>query len=864
MEPRHRVFISYRREDSAGHAGRLADHLLDRFGAGSVFMDVESIVAGADFTEAIERAIAGADAVLVLIGPTWLGTTTASGTRRLDEPGDFVRREIEAALGSDLGVIPVLVGGASMPAEADLPSSIVPLAHRNAVELQDRRWREDVDALVDVLEGRDKAPVGNLPALPTPFLGRARELAEIVELVRGDDVRLLTLTGPGGIGKTRLAIQAAAGLMPNYPGGAWFVGLAPLTDPDLVLAELASVLGVREAIEESLVRAIAERVSRAHTLIVLDNLEQLLPMAAIPIAELSAAASSLHLIVSSREPLHLAAEREYPVPTLSQVEAIDLFVARARAVRPAFDPDADSQRDAIDQICTRLDRLPLAIELAAARVKLLPPVKLLKRLEQRLSLLTSGPRDAPERQRTLRATIAWSHDLLSEDERQLFERLAIFSGGCTLEAAESVCDADLDTLQSLVERNLVREQNRAKDGARYVMLETIREYALERFEERSDAEALHRDHAEFFLSIAEAADPELKGPDKPEWIDRLDAEHDNYRDVLQWALNGSDPERGLRLAWQLSFVWEARRPVSEIRRNLAEALELAPAAASGTRARVLATAGYFAGVQGEDATALLEDGVRCAREAEDIAAEAHAQTVLCLFLPADRADKRVDLGRDAVRLARESGDRWVLSYALNGLGEAYRIAGDPGAATAAYEESLVLEREMENGSGIAILLVNLAQMALARADLPRARMLSGEALKHTEAGGDLRGTSFANAALGWAALAKRDLSEAAKRFDRALFFSRDLGYEHDLIDIMYGMSGVAAADGDAIRAARLQAVAASVEEVMGHQPSAGDAGIHLICLNELRAVTDPAIWEAAGREGASMSLEQAIEYALSD
>ena len=294
----------------------------------------------------------------------------------------------------------------------------------------------------------------NLPVQPTPFLGRERELTDVLELLRRDDVRLLTLTGPGGSGKTRLGLQAAAELVEEYPDGVWFVGLAALTDPALVLPTVAQTLGIREGGSASYAEALAEHLRTKRALLVLDNLEQLLPDAAPPLGKLSAAAPKVDLITSSRERLHLSGEHEYPVPPLSLDEATSLFAERARAIRPEF--VVDGSRSAVESICTRLDHLPLAIELAAARVRILSVEQLLARLDQRLPLLTTGAADAPERQRTLRATIAWSYDLLSEDERQIFERLAIFSGGWNLEAANVVCNADLDTVGSFVERNLIR------------------------------------------------------------------------------------------------------------------------------------------------------------------------------------------------------------------------------------------------------------------------------------------------------------------------------------------------------------------------------------------------------------------------
>jgi predicted ATPase len=853
-----RVFLSYRREDSAGHAGRLADHLLDRFGQGSVFVDVESIEAGADFSAEIEGAISDSEAVLVVIGPGWLDAKATSGTRRLDEPADFVRREIEAALASQVRVVPVLVGGASMPTETELPPSIAPLSRRNAVELQDRRWREDVDALIDVLEGRGRGALGNLPPQPTPFLGRDRELAEITELLRRQEVRLLTLTGPGGIGKTRLAVQVASRLAHIYPGGAWFVGLAALRAPGLVLSEVARVLKVRDAPEDRLVAAIAERVARARTLLILDNLEQLLPDGARAIAELSAAALSLECIVSSREPLRASGEREFPVPPLTEDEALALFLASARAVDPHFAQSDGSERGIALAICARLDRLPLAIELAAARTRLLEPAALLERLEQRLQLLTGGARDLPERQRTLRATIAWSYDLLSQDEHDLFERLAIFSGGWTLEAAEAVCDADLDTLQALVERSLVRHE-----GTRSTMLETIREFALEQFEARPDAGGLRRRHAEHYRAVAEAADRELRGRNQARWLDRLDAELDNFRAAMQWGLDGPDPELGMRIALALCMLWYFRGPVSEGRKWLEEALECGSPVASEARARALNWVGYFAGEQGEEATSLLEESIRCAREAGAVATEALATSYLSVtFRPGEPSTDTVPLGRRAVDLARTSGDRWVLAVALNNLGVAYQEGGDDAAAFAAFEESYALGREIGDSARMALPLANLAEMSIAAGDLDRAKELSREALDLAEALGDRKHTAFALSVLGWSALAMRNLDEAGARFGRSLELLRELGHSQTAVTVLFGVAGTAAAAGDVARAARMEAAATRLEAILGHIPSAADFGIYQRYLDELRDMTDPIDWPAAAREGEAMSLEEAIAFAL--
>jgi tetratricopeptide (TPR) repeat protein len=473
-------------------------------------------------------------------------------------------------------------------------------------------------------------------------------------------------------------------------------------------------------------------------------------------------------------------------------------------------------------------------------------------------LLTGGARDAPARQQTLRATIEWSYDLLSEDERTSFERLSVFSGGWTLEAAEAVCDVDVDTLQSLVERNLVRP---APD-ARFGMLETIHEFASERLEQRSEAQALRRLHAEYFLAAAEQADAVLQGgPPHQEQIDRLDAEHDNHRAVLRWALGGGDPELGLRLAAQLGPVWWLRRPLSEARRWLTEALEVGPPEATRARALALDWAGFLAGEQGEDGTALLEASVECAKEAGDVAIQALATTNLAGNLPAPRRAETVPLGREGARLARISGQQWVLAIALNNLGETYRLLGDAPAATAAYEESLAAAREVRHPSVIALCLANLAEMAVGD-DPQLAGSMAEESLALAEEIGDRRHTAAAQTVLGWVALAEGRFDEAVEWFQKGLALIRDLGHALWAFQNLYGLAGVAAAEGDVGRAPALEAAGASSERLLGHQPTAADAGIHRRYLAELREATDPAAWEARVRVGEAMSLDEAIEYAL--
>jgi predicted ATPase len=409
----------------------------------------------------------------------------------------------------------------------------------------------------------------NLPLQPTPLIGREKEVSDVCNLLRGDETHLLTLTGPGGTGKTRLTLQAAADLLDDFPDGTCFVQLATLPEGELFSSAVAETLGVRETGEQPLDEGLKDYLRERRLLLVLDNFEQVLG-AAPTVTELLAAAPGVKVLATSRAPLGLYGEHVFPVPpltlpdlksspsleSLTQYEAVGLFVERARAVKPEFKVTNESA-PAVAEICVRLDGLPLAIELAAARIKMLPPRAMLQRLSSRLKLLTGGARDLPERQRTLRGAIEWSHALLDKGEQVLFARLAVFSGGRTLEAIDPICDAEgdlpVDTFEgvSSLDKSLLRQEEGPGEEPRFVMLETVHEFAREKLQESAEAGEIKRTHAQYFLTLAAQAYPELKGANQLEWLDRLEAEHDNMRVALSWALERKEAEVAFRLGGAL-------------------------------------------------------------------------------------------------------------------------------------------------------------------------------------------------------------------------------------------------------------------------------------------------------------------------
>jgi predicted ATPase len=511
----------------------------------------------------------------------------------------------------------------------------------------------------------------NLPVPSTAFLGRERELAALDERLRRPEVRLLTLTGPGGTGKTRLALQAAGRVAGEYRDGVWWVALAPLRDPDLVLPTTAQVLGAGGSP--------ADYVSDKRMLILFDNFEQVVE-AATGIADLLAACPNLDVLVTSREPLRIAAEHEYAVPPLAREEGVAFFSTRAHAARADFD-----DQGLADEICGRLDDLPLALELAAARVKALSTKQLLERLEQRLPLLTGGARDLPERQRTLAATITWSYDLLAPEEQDLFRRLSVFAGGCTLASAEAVAGARLDTLQSLVEKSLVRHTQE-----RYWMLESIREYAAKLLETSDEDAELRRRHAHHFLELAESAGLSLE-PLAEQRYDIASAEIDNLRAGLSW-LSDADPPVALRLAAALDAFWVITDPFEGMR-WYASLLEKAKDAPADVRARAFLAYGGSANPAGDDALAQSlyqesHDLYRAIGDGEGIAVTLLRLGYSALYL--DDPPRALELAHKALAASREVGYRAVESQALGLAGEVEYLQGNREVGVELMEQSAAL------------------------------------------------------------------------------------------------------------------------------------------------------------------------------
>ena len=689
--------------------------------------------------------------------------------------------------------------------------------------------------------------LGGLPAQPSPFLGRDTERMLLRVLLRRADVRLLTLSGPGGTGKTRLAIEVAAELRDDFADGVAFVGLAAISDPAMVVPTIAKVLGVIDVAGQPLIERLSDALHDKQLLLVLDNFEHLLA-AAPDVATLLTVAANLKVIATSRAALRLAWEREFSVPPLAlpnrgmlpsleqlqQYDAVSLFLARAQNVQANF-ALTEENAPAVAEICRQLDGLPLAIELAAARSKLFLPQALLARLDHRLAVLTGGPRDLPVRQQTLRATIDWSYNLLEPWEQTLFGRLSVFVSGCTIATAEDVVALNaemgerslvLDGLTALVDKSLVQQRSGLDGEPRFVMLETIREYAQERVMASGEWARIRRKHAEVFLALAAAAAAALEGAAQAVWLERLQQEHDNLRAALDWAVEQQEAAIGLRLVTALRLFWFMRGYLTEGREQLAQVLALDGGSPSA-RARALDCAGFLARYQGDYPAAARLIG-------------------------------------ESLALWRSLADRQGIADALSNLGYVTLHQGEYATARRLYEESLDLQHELGNAQGRADCLSHLGTAAFYQGDAAAAETLHEQSLAIWRELGDIEGVAYALYKLGDVALSRINVAEAARWFTEGLTASVELGWPWGIVSAVEGAAGLAVVRGRPHSALKLAGFTAQLRKTVAIPLSAAREQLLAQRLAPARRALGEAEAAAAWAEGEALVLEQAVAAALAE
>jgi predicted ATPase len=726
--------------------------------------------------------------------------------------------------------------------------------------------------------------------LPTPrneLVGREKELAELRELLGRREVRLVTVTGPGGIGKSRLALEVARGSAEEFSGGVYFVALSHVEDAEGVAPAIAQALGVRERAGETPVDGVKEflRTAGGPVLLLVDNFEQVTAAAPL-LGELLSAAGSLKLLVTSRAALRIYDEREFAVPPLGlpdprrelpdadeleKCAAIALFVRRATAVRPDFRLSGENSA-AVAEICARLDGLPLAIELAAARVKLLPPAAMLTRLASRLQLLTGGARDLPERQQTLRQAIDWSYELLDAAEQRLFRRLGVFAGGCTLDAVEAVCDAQmdlqmdvLDGMSSMVDKSLARQTEHGDGEPRFVMLETLREYAMEKLAENNEEIATRKAHAAYCLVLAEEGAAEEQGAQAVKWMQRFELEHDNFRAALLWLEQSGNTEWGLRLGTALFRFWEGREYLTEGREHLGKLLKMGGAAAPGVRMRALFAAGVLAWEQGDRATSemMVRESLDIAREIGDERSMAVSLNALAVTAQ-DAGELEAARGHqeEALRLWRNLGERVSVARALSNLGNVAKLQGEFARARELYRESLGIFEEVGDATGVAWTRNQEGDTAREQGDQAGARMLYEQSLSAFRKLGDHFGIAGTLADLGNLACEQEKFAEADALYRESAGMFQALENKRGVARVLEAFACSAAARGEAERALRLAGAATALRQSIGAPLRAVEQARLERRLEPARVAAGVAQGRMAWLEGWVMPAEEALGEAM--
>ncbi len=741
------------------------------------------------------------------------------------------------------------------------------------------------DRLTEGPARHSESRINNLPMQPTAFIGREHETAHLCQLLNRAEVRLVTLTGPGGIGKTRLALQVAARVATQFRGGVCFVSLSPVGEVGLIASTIRQTIGLREQVNQSALESLKEFVAAQEQplLLMLDNFEHLLSAAPL-VSRLLNSGANLKIMVTSQAPLHVSGEHEFPVPplalpdlrsiptaqVLAGLPAVALFVERAKAVKPDFVLNQENAL-AVAAVCARLDGLPLAIELAAARIKLLSASAMLGRLESRLKLLTGGARDLPTRQQTLRSTLDWSYGLLNAAEQTLLRRLSVFTGGCTLEAVESVCDTRgdlgldaLDGMTSIVDMSLVQQVDKADEENRFTLLSTIREYALEHLAVSGDAPEALRAHAAYYLVLAEEGAQEVAA--NSEWLDRLEAEHDNFRAALDYLIRTGEAEWGLRLGAALFRFWETREYFAEGRDTIVRLLALEGAAARPKlRVRLLFAAAVLAGEQGDydSARRLFESSLESCVELHDNRGVAVALNAMAVNARnRGELDDASMLFERCLAMWKDIGDFADIARALSNLANVAKLQRYYDRASALYDECLQMFRKAGDGAGVAWTLNHQGDVARERADFVAARSFSEQSLSAFRQQRDSWGIASVLSDLAGLSYDQGNNAEARRLYAESIRLFQELGHKRGVARVLECLAANAAAQSDAEQALRWAGTAAALRERLGAPLTPADQPRLEKALEFARRRLDTEAGLTAWVEGWAMPVEQAIQEAM--